>query len=851
MLRLNNHSFLRKYFLVLLTFCLSVSQVLGQCPLDLNETSLAPTDDMLLHLPLDGNLSNLGSGTYTMNISGATYTSTQCGQGLSFDGIDDYLTVSPSMNLVNDYTVTAWINPNAQVDWMGIFAVREQCVSTYRGYSIAQLSLGDYNINTLSNQINKHQNCTGFSGGDRYTDPSIIIPNNEETFVALTVQNNSSENRQVYLYVNCQEFSTTMTIDMPTNVCFNSAIDYITTIGASSSIAGQTSTFDGTIDEIRVYDRVLSSDELLDVYQSCLPLDISITNFSNCMSDSAQITIYNSQLNVNYQLIDATTNAPIGSFQPGNCGPIFFSTGIVSDTSSFQIEAINTITNCSIILDTTITIYPTSNEFNATQTMSLCFGDSVLIDNQYISNAGTYIDTIPISPFCDSIITYNLDIAPQLSVDLGADFTICNSDTTVLYSNYSNFQNVWSDGSTADSLLISESGIYWIEVIDTCGNTYSDSILVHDISVTIDLGNDTLLCDGTQMLLDASGSITSSYLWSNGATTPTINISNSGTYWVEVNDQGCSRTDTINISTDSIPEFSLSPDTTICSGNTLSMSSPIQNSQLVWSTGATSNTINITQPGIYTLMATNICGSYSDSIIVDVNQSPEVFLGIDTSICEGETHILTTNLPNTPTIWQNGSTSSTFPVTQSGIYFVEVVENGCVATDTIDIQVIQPPVVQLHADTIICMGDYLKIVPEGIGNSYLWNNGSTSQTIYVSIPGEYSVTVQNKCGSASDQINIGVQDCFCSLYVPNTFTPDDDNFNDNFKLILDCPIEDFELLVFNRWGEILFESHSIEDNWDASYMGKKIKIGTYIYRVKYKVIGEQRKVIYGHVNVLY
>ena len=992
MLQLNNLPFIIKNLLsktIVFLLFFSLNGVFGQCPLDLNETTIAPTNDMILHLPLDGNLTNLGSGAYTMNLSGATYTPTQCGQGLLFDGVDDYVTVSPSMNLVNDFTVTAWINPNAQVDWMGIFSIREQCASTYRGYSIAQFGLGDYNINTLSNQINKHQNCTGWSGGDRYTDPSIVIPNNEETFVALTVQNNSSENRQVYLYVNCQEFSTIMTIDMTTNVCFSGAINYITTIGASSNVSGQSSTFDGTIDEVRVYDRVLSNDELLDVYQSCLPVSMDVSNFSGCLSDSAQITLYNTELNVNYQLINVTSNTPVGGIQPGNCGPIIFSTGVVTDTTSFQIEAVNTISNCSVTIDTTITIFPSSNEYNTSDNIDLCFGDSTLINNQYISTSGTYIDTINLSQFCDSIITYTVNVSPQISIDLGADFDICPNDTVVLYSNYPNLQNLWSDGSTADSLVVSQSGNYWVDVTDTCGYIYSDSVNVQEISIPVNLGNDTLLCDGAQLNLDATVSITSTYLWSTGATNPSINVSSADTYWVVVSNQGCSNSDTINVSTDSIPAFSLPPDTSICSGTSLTLSSPIQNAQLLWSTGATSNTINISQADTYSLTATNSCGTFSDSIDVDVisfpvdlgndtllcdgaqlnldatvsitstylwstgatnpsinvssadtywvvvsnqgcsnsdtinvstdsipafslppdtsicsgtsltlsspiqnaqllwstgatsntinisqadtysltatnscgtfsdsidvgvNQSPEVNLGSDTSICEGETLILSTNVPNASTSWQDGSTSNTFSVSEPGVYYVEVIENNCPDYDTINIQVSPLPSVQLGKDTSICLGDYFAISAEGIGDSYLWNNGSSSQSILVSKPGKYSVTVNNECGIASDEIEISVNNCFCEIYIPNAFTPDDNNFNETFKLILDCPIDDFELLIFNRWGEVIFESNSIEDDWDSFYKGKKVKTGTYIYQVRYKVTGQERKVVVGHVTVLY
>ena len=204
--------------------------------------------------------------------------------GLSFDGVDDYVQINPTLNLTNDYTVTAWINPNAQVDWMSIFSIREQCVSTYRGYSMAQFGLGEYNVPTLSCQINNHINCTGFSTGDRYTEPSILIPNGTETFVAVTVQNNSSENRVVKLYVNCQEFSTIMTIDYPSSASFDPLINYTTTIGAGSPVSGWSSTFDGTVDEVRVYDIALTSDEIQDVTKVAFPPHLTFRIFKGVLA---------------------------------------------------------------------------------------------------------------------------------------------------------------------------------------------------------------------------------------------------------------------------------------------------------------------------------------------------------------------------------------------------------------------------------------------------------------------------------------------------------------------------------------------------------------------------------------
>jgi gliding motility-associated-like protein len=90
-------------------------------------------------------------------------------------------------------------------------------------------------------------------------------------------------------------------------------------------------------------------------------------------------------------------------------------------------------------------------------------------------------------------------------------------------------------------------------------------------------------------------------------------------------------------------------------------------------------------------------------------------------------------------------------------------------------------------------------------------------------------------------------------YVPNTFTPDDDEFNPEFKPIMTQGIDiyGYQLLIFNRWGEILFESNDAEFGWDGTYGGNIVQDGTYIWKIRYKVIGvDKPQEIIGHVNVI-
>lgn len=824
----------------------------AQCPLDIGQVTVPPSGNLLQYFPFDGTLTNYGSSGQIATNSGATFVPTQCGQGLSFDGIDDFVLVSPNINLTNNFTITSWIKPNALVDWMGIFSIREQCATNYRGYSMVEFGLENYNVPGISQQINQHQNCTGWSGGDRYTDPAITIPNGQESFVAVSVQNNSSEGRIVKLYLNCQEYSTSMTLDWSSNVSFSNTINYLTTIGATSSVSGQTNTFDGIIDEVRVYDAVLNHDQILDIYQSCLPVYIDVINNSDCSGDSAIITLYNSEPDVDYQLWDITNSIAVGPIQPGNCSPLVFPTGIVTDTIQFQVVATNTTSNCSLSLDSVITLFPTTNNlFYDSLSLNPCSGDSVLINNQYVYSDGTYNDTISLGMFCDSIITYDLAFIPSLNLNIGADTTICAGDSIVLVSNINGNSYLWDNGSLDSFLVINQSGTYWLEVTDNC-NTYIDTITISYIDGNFDLGNDTSICAGDSILLNAF-TPSATYLWNNGSITSSIWAGSSGTYWVEVHLNTCVFYDSILIlDTISPPIFDLGLDTTICEGNSVELISNLQNAQLLWSTGDTSNFLIVDQLGQYWLEATNSCGTSIDTVFVDVESPPIVNLGQDVSLCTGDSLLL--ELDSIPSgysvIWSNGSSDNDLIVDQAGLYHVIVYSNYCSNSDSIYIDEIPSPIVQLGEDVTICNGSQYLISASGNIGAYLWNTGSYEESIIVNASDVYTVTLSNECGSASDSIIVSTEECWCTLYIPNTFSPDGDEFNQQFLIKHDCIFNNYHIQIFNRWGESIWESYDPDSAWDATYLGKSVPSGTYTYSVVYSSVDGETKVISGHVNVL-
>lgn len=448
----------------------------AQCPRGLNEVTIPPTDNLILYLPLDNNTDNYGSGNFTSELTGASFVPGKCNAGLEFDGIDDYLEIIPSLDLTNDFTITAWIKPYDQVNPMGILSIREQCTSNFRGYSMAQLNINEYAVPGYNYQVNKHQNCTGFSGGDRYINPSISTENNKDIFVAVSVKNNSSENRLVTLYVNCEEYATEMTLDLSTSESFNSNINYITTIGASSKVNGFINSFNGIIDEVRVYSETLDHNSLLDIYFQCLPLEFEASAQQGCSQDSTFITIHNSEPGVRYQIIDVTNNNQLLSNPlDGNCDSLTFELGAFLQPTSLQIQAEYISSGCEIVLDTIIYIDPDLEFIYEVNTSYLCEGDSILIDNEFIFTNQNYIDTIYSLDLCDSIITSSYIFLPRPNLDLGADTTLCIGNIVSLDVSGINGEYVWQDNSNDPTYEVMTSGEYAVSIENTCG-VFSDNI---------------------------------------------------------------------------------------------------------------------------------------------------------------------------------------------------------------------------------------------------------------------------------------------------------------------------------------------------------------------------------------
>lgn len=439
-------------------------------------------------------------------------------------------------------------------------------------------------------------------------------------------------------------------------------------------------------------------------------------------------------------------------------------------------------------------------------------------------------------------ITFNYIASPE--------FTAIKWDFGDPASGVDNFSNL-----SSPQHQFSLPGTYTVKLIrySVCGSdTVEKSIRAAPLEFS--LGNDTILCNSSEYLFNTTIPGNNSYMWQNGATSSQFVANQSGLYWLEVTntETGCTKRDSINLTFASSPDFDLGSNIYKCEGQNVVLTPNILNGQYTWSTGSNTPTITVNQSGLYWVsVALNGCVT-KDTVDISFISYPLINLGKDTVLCEGQTLILDGNNPGAQYLWQNSSNNQTFPVQQSGIYSVKVTKDGCSSSDTIIVAYKSRPKFKLGNDQGICenMSILLKAnIPNDNDLSYTWQDGISSFSYTATTPGTYTLTVANVCGSTSDTISLtkGV----CNLYVPSAFTPNKDGLNDIFKAEYGENITDFQLQVFNKWGEIVFVSRDINKGWDGSYQNITQPIGVYVWIINFKTITKpDQQIMKGYLSLI-
>ncbi len=282
----------------------------------------------------------------------------------------------------------------------------------------------------------------------------------------------------------------------------------------------------------------------------------------------------------------------------------------------------------------------------------------------------------------------------------------------------------------------------------------------------------------------------------------------------------------------------LGPDTTLCAGQTLTLDADLAEPNAVyeWQDLSAETSFLVESEGLYQVdIQIDEC-RIEDSIFVSYLNTEPLDLGLDTAFCAYAPYVLDASIGNALSyVWQDGSRDPIFSVTNSGQYWVTVQIEECVLEDSIRIT-FNNPIVDLGPDTVKCEENVLLLqAPEAPDMLYQWQDGSDDQRLIVTDTGTYSVLVdQNGC-LASDTIHIGLCEKFRDpcLDIPNAFTPNGDASNDVFGVVDYCRFDRFRLVIFNRWGERLFESADPDTQWDGTYRGQKCQQGVYVYVIEY------------------
>jgi gliding motility-associated-like protein len=484
------------------------------------------------------------------------------------------------------------------------------------------------------------------------------------------------------------------------------------------------------------------------------------------------------------------------------------SSGIINQTYTVSTTLANNPGVCPTTDQVVVSVYP---QFTTFLTDTVCDGGPYLFNGQSLSTSGIYTANLQSIQGCDSIVQLDLTISsvPALVV---SDTAFCLGGTAIILpSGAANY--VWSPNSgTAGSngiltLTPSQNTSLTLTGFNNylCSSTETVNITVFPIP-DVDISSlDTVLCPGEDAELFATGAF--NYLWTGSGImnigSPIQNLAplQSGTFQVEgTSVDGCTNTATISIIVHPKPIINTSPDTSICLGEQIQ----------IQATGAT---------------------TYN---------------------------------------WNTGQTVSSFSLSPSNTQTFQVVGSndfGCSDTASFEVIVHPNPTAEIGANPTLIYADdpTVQFTNNSSGaSSSIWNFGNLEEVennqsefayTFPASEGNYLIglTVTNSFGCSDQDIAAIQVNSDALYYVPNAFTPDGTEFNNIFLPVFTSGFDPFtyRLSIYDRWGEVVFDSQDHTIGWDGNFKGKMSPSGIYTWKIEYKSLTNGYKnSINGHVQLL-
>ncbi|MBD8084481.1 choice-of-anchor L domain-containing protein [Chryseobacterium caseinilyticum] len=368
------------------------------------------------------------------------------------------------------------------------------------------------------------------------------------------------------------------------------------------------------------------------------------------------------------------------------------------------------------------------------------------------------------SATCSKIAELQLVVAQQSVITVtGTSPTICFGGSVVLTSS-STTGNVWSTGETTQSITVTNAGTYTVTASSgNCVSAPASFTLTKESDPNVQIAGVLVLCDSPNILTASSTGTGNTYLWSNGATSNTASVSTAGIYTVTVTTPAnCSYTKSVTVTQGVVPVVQNSS-LSVCSTTTTGVFN-LNSAQTAISTTAgvtfdyysnqadaiAGNANTIASPGAYTSGNTVIyvrvksatCFKIAQLQLTVASQAVATITSSSPTICFGGSVVLTSS-SSTGNVWSTGAITQSITVNNAGTYTVTVTTGNCSsAPASIVITKESDPNVQIGGNLILCdVPNILTASANGSGNSYLWSNGSTANTLTVSTAGNYTVTV--------------------------------------------------------------------------------------------------------------
>ena len=442
----------------------------------------------------------------------------------------------------------------------------------------------------------------------------------------------------------------------------------------------------------------------------------------------------------------------------------------VSTTGNYTVTVSNGGGGCGGTSDpVSVTVNPPLNVTASPASALVCAGDSVTLtasggvsyvwshgptSTQVQVPAGSYSVSATDAQGCTGVSnTVNVTTAnPTASISGSTE--ICAGGAEILTANAGSAY-LWSTGETTRSITITAPGTYSVTVTDLNGcDAISAPYVVNPgagptagISPAGPIG----ICSGGSTLLTASGGV--SYLWSTGATTPTLTVSTPGNYYViAFNAGGCRDTSSLVTVVENVPTATISVTgrTTLCPGETVTLTAN-SGTGYSWSTSATTSSIVVSTPGTYTVSLTdsNGCAATSAPLTVTALAPPTATLtpAGPWAVCPGES-INITAAGGVSYLWSDAQTSPTNSLSAPGNYYVIATDaNGCTDTSATYGLSQFTPVANISGSNQVCPGDSV-VLTANPGTNFNWSNGGTRQSVSVSA-GSYTVSLQDSNGCAA------------------------------------------------------------------------------------------------------